>query len=87
MKLTITKTAESAGKDTWTASVEGFEDATERFTHYTAAGFHFVTLGVSSLKSERADCKDGDVLAAICEISGMKIESRISPTVAEVEAS
>lgn len=86
MKLTITKTAESAGKETWVATVDGFEDAAEIFTHYTAAGFHFVTLGLSPIKSERADCKDGDVLASICAIAGMKIVERISPTAAEVEA-
>jgi hypothetical protein len=86
MKLTITKTSEAAGKETWVAAVEGFENAAERFTHYTGAGFHFVTLGVSSLKSERADCKDGDVLASICKIAGMKILARVSDTAAEVEA-
>ncbi len=87
MKLTITRQENApAGTEKWVATVEGFEDVAERFTHYTREGFKFVTLGVSSLKSERADCKDGDVLRAICEIAGMNIAERTSPTTAEVTA-
>lgn len=87
MKLTITKIDNSPkGTQKFLAAVEGFEDAAERFTHYTSQGFGFVTLGVSPIKSERADCQDGDVLAAICKIAGMKIIERTSETTAEVEA-
>ena len=87
MKLTITRQENApAGTEKWVATVEGFEDAAERFTHYTRPGFGFVTLGVSSLKSERADCADGDVLRAICEIAGMTITERTGATTAEVSA-
>lgn len=79
MKLTIKKIENSpAGTQKYLATVEGYEDAAERFTHYTRPEFGFVTLGVSSIKADRADCKDGDVLAAICKIAGMTIVDRTS---------
>lgn len=85
MKLTINKAEKSLpGTEKWVASIEGFEDAAEKFTHYTAPGFGFVTLGLSSIRSERADCKDGDVLKAICQIAGLEITNRTSATSAEV---
>ena len=85
MKLTITKAEKSMpGTEKWVASIEGFEDAAERFTYYPAPGFGFVTIGVSSIPKDRADCKDGDVLKAICQIAGLEITNRTSATSADV---
>ena len=85
MKLTITKSEKSLpGTEKWVAAIEGFEDAAEWFTYYPASGFGFVTIGLISIPSERADCKDGDVLKAICQIAGFEITTRTSGTSAEV---